>query len=64
MDTLPDPDNLIEAFQQACMREELLLDTPEPVLLSEAQEWKTVLALTDPPGVKVTLVPSVPIAVA
>lgn len=63
-DTLPDPDNLVEAFKQACMREELPLDTPEPILLGEAREWKTVLALTDPPGVKVPLVPSVPVAVA
>lgn len=60
-DTLPDPDNLVKAFKEACSREKLPLDTPEPVLLSEAQEWKTVLALTDPPGVKV---PLVPIAVA
>lgn len=58
---MPDPDNLVKAFKEACNKEELSLDTPEPVLLSEAQEWKSVLALTDPPGVKV---PLVPIAVA
>lgn len=61
---MPDPDNLVKAFKEACNKEELPLDTPEPILLSEAQEWKSVLALTDPPGVKVPLVPLVPIAVA
>jgi len=52
---LPDPLNLIQVFGEACRREELELDTPEPVLLSEADEWKGVLAFTDPPGVKVAL---------
>jgi hypothetical protein len=54
---LRDPHNLVNVFEEACRREQLPLDTPEPVLLSEADEWKAVLALTDPPGVKVPLVP-------
>ena len=52
---MPDPLNLIQVFEEACRREELELDTLEPVLLSEAEEWKGVLAYTDPPGVKVAL---------
>ncbi|KAK2464546.1 hypothetical protein APHAL10511_003404 [Amanita phalloides] len=57
IDAIPDPQRLIEDFEEACRAEDLGLDTSAPVLLKEAVEagWEYVLAFTDPPGVKVPL---------
>ncbi|KIL63133.1 hypothetical protein M378DRAFT_80139, partial [Amanita muscaria Koide BX008] len=56
-DVMPEPQNLIREFNEACQGEGLPFDSSEPILLQEAVAvgWQHVLEFTDPPGKQVPL---------